>query len=669
MTVMNGLELTARLKGSASTRYMSISETALKVRIEEAGTPSSISSEYVLRIVNEQPEQWEGVIKVALPVKNEAARFFMPAFLYGRNRGELEFEPGTRLFPRLKEAEADAELNIPFSDYWMVRSDRLSHPVSLVESDGRIAGLSVSPYTVIEDGKTVCWTPQQRGSFNQYNGFFCSVTCARAEVGFTLGYENAPVLYVESVIVQDRAPLQDQVFRIPGHSEIIIPFRKYESEAQDSLAVNDIIREVYDQYHQSPREGALLTQGVQDIAEAIFRDSYVPEIRNYSTQVYFQDGELVKNPLASISWTGGVEVAVPLLFASYRLNRPDMRKQALECIDHIVRNSMNEKSGLPFDAFTDGEWTTKGWWDQHFKTSGHSSYLVGQALYYILKAFDMEKKRGSLQSEWFSFCVKVLDRIGLTLNDQHEYPHLWSAETGEGMEYDSFSGAWCLASHVYLFKLTGNPGLLEQCRLSEEHYYEAYVKRMECYGTPHDTYKAVDSEGVLAYIKAVALLHQLTGEDKYLVRLRDALEYEFTFKFCYNSPVQILPLSKLGWSSSGGSVTSTCNPHVHPMSNNVLDELQYYVDLTSDAYMRSRLDDTLTWGLQTYNRLDGEFDYGLTGWMTERFCHSEGLVSEVYADGSPSSVWFCFLPWGAANVLEGMCGELWERYIEGAKEE
>ncbi len=69
--------------------------------------------------------------------------------------------------------------------------------------------------------------------------------------------------------------------------------------------------------------------------------------------------------------------------------------------------------------------------------------------------------------------------------------------------------------------------------------------------------------------------------------------------------------------------------------------------------------DTLYWGLQSYNTYDGEFGYGKKGWMSERFCHSDGLLIEKYEDGSPASMWFCFLPWGASNVLEGMCGDIW----------
>lgn len=90
----------------------------------------------------------------------------------------------------------------------------------------------------------------------------------------------------------------------------------------------------------------------------------------------------------------------------------------------------------------------------------------------------------------------------------------------------------------------------------------------------------MDSEGVLAYIRVARLLHELTGKAVYLDHLRDALCYEYSFKFCYNVPVQVPPLSRLGWSSCGGSITSVANPHIHPMSCTVVDEMFYYLRRT-----------------------------------------------------------------------------------------
>ena len=142
--------------------------------------------------------------------------------------------------------------------------------------------------------------------------------------------------------------------------------------------------------------------------------------------------------------------------------------------------------------------------------------------------------------------------------------------------------------------------------------------------------------------------------------MRDALYNEYTFKFCYNSPIKVPPLRSVGWSSSGGSITSVVNPHIHPMSSSILDEMFYYLSRKEDAYIRGRLEDTAAWSCQCHNTFDGEFGYGKKGWISERFCHSEGLVKEQYPDGSLASTWFALMPWACGSILEGLTGEAWD---------
>ena len=114
----------------------------------------------------------------------------------------------------------------------------------------------------------------------------------------------------------------------------------------------------------------------------------------------------------------------------------------------------------------------------------------------------------------------------------------------------------------------------------------------------------------------------------------------------------------MGWSSCGGSVTSTANPHIHPMSSTIAAELRYYLSRREDEYFAQRLRDMVDWSCQTYNRFDREYDYGKTGWMSERFCYSEGLLTERYPDGRPASTWFALMPWACASILEGLLREL-----------
>ncbi len=403
---------------------------------------------------------------------------------------------------------------------------------------------------------------------------------------------------------------------------------------------------------------------MNDLARAVYEDAWLPEALNYCGQVFDEtnDGLYRYNKIISISWVNGMAVATPQLMAALRLGSEPMRKQALSCISNIVEHSLNPASGLPYEYYDNGKWTIKGWWFDGMRTPGHSAYIIGQAMFYILKAYDYEKRfKNCLHEDWLEFAKTVLLRIEKTKNTDDEYPFILSEKTGAGIEYDALSGIWCMAALAYYSWLTGDRTYLNGFRKSEKHYYETYVKPMECYGGPLDTNKATDSEGVLAYIKAVRYLHALTGEGCFLEHMRDALDYEFSFKFCYNSPVKVPPLDRIGWSSCGGSVTSIANPHVHPMSSNLVDELLYYVDQTQDAYVRDRMNDTIAWGCQTYNTYDREFDYGKKGWISERFCHSQGLLTQKYPDGSLAGTWFCLMPWASGSILDGLAGEVWDR--------
>ncbi len=610
---------------------------------------------YEVEVTNPGNNAWEGILHVEVQRNHKNPRFFMPAFLYGRNRGEVNRHPDSKMNPRLREGTVE----IPYSPYWMVRSDRLSHPVSMMYAEERVLGISGSPYMIKNGSQIHLWSPEKNGDFWRFNGFTCSLK-ERSSIGYTLGYENAPMNYIDANILEERETTTQHCIKLEPNEKISFPVYLYDFESKDERGVGKVIHDVYLRYHQKPREAADSQKAIEDISTAIYQDSYIDEIKNYSTMVSMENNTVKKLPHASISWTGGVEIATPLLMAALRMNREDIRTQALDCIQNIVDHSMNRQSGLPFDAFMDGKWTTEGWWSERLTQSGHSSYLVGQAIYYILKAYDYEiRRKGVYHPDWLSFSERVLERIVRTTNQEGEYPHVWSSMDGEGIEYDSFSGCWCLASLAYLAGLKKDASLFALCKKGEQHYFNKYVIHMECYGTPHDTYKAVDSEGILSYIKLVRMLHEETGDETYMEHLMNALDYEFSFKFAYNVPIQVPPLSKISWSSSGGSVTSTANPHIHPMSNNIVDEIYYCYQKSGNAYYNERLQDTLGWGLQTYNRQDGEYDFGKKGWMSERFCHSEGFLMEKYPDGSPSSTWFYFLPWGASNVLEGLCGNVW----------
>ena len=604
---------------------------------------------------NEGDSSWSGVLKLDLSFDAVSPRFFMPGFLYGTNRGEAPLQTRSKA-PRMRSGDPD----FPASSWWMTRSDRLSHPAVFAFTGNRIVGLCAPPYFLKTNGGISAWAPGVSGDWLQYAGFGCDL--GRRRISYTLGYENAPWFFLDSRHYYPRSPLSGNRFRLEAGEEVRFTVAEFSYPAERETGMNAALRKVYSLYHEPPRRCQTPESAVRTIAEAVGSAAWLPQYQAYAGFVFDKPDSHEVRLIPSISWTNGLAAAVPMLEASLRLHREDLRDQALQCIGHIVRTSINPRNGLPFTAEVDGSWCNRGWWYDAQPVPGHAAYLVGQAVYLILKAYMFEEQlSGEKHEDWLEYARKVIFVTERSRNGDGEYPYVFSEETGAGLCYDSLSGAWCMAAASLYCALTGETGMLVDLLRSEQYYYRAFVSRMECYGGPLDIDKQTDSEGILAYIRAVRWLHGITGEQTLLNHLRDALEYEFTFKFCYNSPVKVPPLSKVGWSSCGGSITSVCNPHIHPMSSSVVDELLYYVSRTEDEYIRSRLEDTVLWSCQVSSTRDGEYDYGKTGWMSERFCHCEGLLTETYPDGSPASTWFALMPWACGCILEGLAGEYWGR--------
>ena len=647
--------LTARSQHGPE-EYLPLASSSLRAEI--CRTAPGNPAETEIRLTADAA--FSGVIRIALRADrpDAGARFFLPGFLYGTNRGDAPLVVDSQS-PRLR-----MEGGFPASPWWMVRSDRLSHPCAALFLSGRVLALSASPYSVRTDGVRKSWRPGLSGTFDQYAGFGCSL--AEGEVWYTLGYENAPWMFVDSHHALPRKELSDSCFRLEAGESITVRLHCFDFPAEDERGVHEVLQWAYAAWHESPRRRSSVYETVRDIAAAISADAWLPDAHSYAGFVFDRGGHFEYRLLPSVAWTNGLAAAVPMLLAARRLHNGDMRSQALDCIGHIVAHSLNPRSGLPWLAEQDGVWSNRGWWYDKQPVPGHAAYLVGQCAYLVLKAYAAEKAAGVDHEDWLAFARGVAARTARTRSPEGEYPYIFSERTGAGLEYDSFSGAWCLAAAAYCCLLTGDrsdlPGLLR----SEAWYHDAYVRRLECYGGPLDIDKNIDSEGVLAYIRAVRCLHAALGPEDAAARetlldhLRDALYYEYTFRFCWNSPVKVPPLSTVGWSSCGGSVTSVTNPHIHPMSSSVLDEMAYYLRFRDDPYVRGRLEDTVRWSCQCHNTRDGEFGYGRTGWMSERFCHCEGLLTEKQSDGSPASTWFALMPWACGSILEGLAGDAWQ---------
>ena len=71
----------------------------------------------------------------------------------------------------------------------------------------------------------------------------------------------------------------------------------------------------------------------------------------------------------------------------------------------------------------------------------------------------------------------------------------------------------------------------------------------------------------------------------------------------------------------------------------VTESIIYAAEHTGNEYYRSRLTDTIRWTLNAYLHYDGEYGWGKKGLVNERFCYTDALLAERFADGSPAATW------------------------------
>lgn len=601
-----------------------------------------------------------GIMQLEVYAERKNPKFFMPGYMYGRNTGELP-NNGRKKFPRIRFGES----KLPESEFFMTRADRLAMPISLIYDEGHVYGIAASPYWTVDSKVKSPWMPSDEKSANkrfyQYSGFTCNINKeGNAAAGYTIGYENAPWLFVQSFDVREREPLTEKNgFTLNPGEEISFRIWVYDFSATELTSIYDAFENVYDIFHESPRriEGMTEKKATKLLSDAIYQNAWLENQKMYTGFVYDKPNGARLNIIGSLSWTNGMAVAGPMLLAGLMLDEDGKVSQAEEFIKNVLDNAINPKSGLFFEHVEDNVWDNHGWWYDGMHIPGHTGYLCGQTVYYMLRAYEAKKRKTGevepLYERVLSFAQNIVEIVNKNLNTEYEYPFVMSEDTGAGVEYDSLGSSWCLAATAYYMLITKERKYLDMAIKSEAHYYEKFVSRCECYGGPLDTDKAVDDEGILAYIRAVRFLHELTGEQVYLLHMRDAIAYECSFKLCYNTPVKVPPLSQIGWSSCGGSITSTANPHIHPMSSTIISEMKYYVEKTGDPYVKERIEDTVYWGLQTFNTKEKEYGYGRIGWMSERFCFCEGLLAEKYPDGSPASTWFALMSWAIASIIEG----------------
>ena len=267
---------------------------------------------------------------------------------------------------------------------------------------------------------------------------------------------------------------------------------------------------------------------------------------------------------------------------------PDLKMpRTSACMFDQIIGGFNESSGFMNDTtinrFTRNRpegWNASeinGWWSGFLPQTRdqHCAYTNAHAAYYLLCAASLPGQSNSARSRaWIDAALRVLSTAVQLQRQDGAFGYIFSSTEKKVVDWDGFAGCWFAAALVLAWKITDNPVYRDSAERALE-YYGSFVRNLAAWGSPMDTFKSIDSEGNLAYIRAAGLMQEATGDTHYLDMLRDGAHYEYLWRYGFRTRPQCPPLKNSTWNSCGGSLTSVSNPHVHPMSVVVTEDLHY----------------------------------------------------------------------------------------------
>jgi hypothetical protein len=570
----------------------------------------------------------------------------IPACIHGDNNA-AHVRPGE--FPVLATDRPHDRSRAPL---WEFRADRASHPVSVLCCPSGAVGLAVDPYSDCAEAAD---------GFIR-NGVFAALPDS---FGVSLGYGNDPLTFVEKTYF--RAATADLARQATCGGSILA------ARGDGRLAAHSIVREIYRHTREIPRFRKNYRDALRGLTTAFAMVSWSPKLRQYTNCRCRVPDDTTLQPwraIVEIGWTGGSMLALPFMFAATLAPDLSLPKTGERLFDEIC-TGYNDQSGFINDTainrFTEnipGGWnasTINGWWSGFLpQTQGnHCAYTNGHAAYYLLRAARFAKETGrDPNPAWASTALRVLDTACQLQRDDGAFGYVFSQKGRAVIDWDGFAGCWFAAALALAWEWTGQ-ARYGDAAASALSYYHNFVRDLAAWGSPMDTFKSIDSEGNLAFMRAARHMHERTGDDRYLAMLADSAAYEYLWRYGFRSRPECAPLKGSNWNSCGGTVTSVSNPHIHPMGVVATRDLEYLAERTGGHYHQDRADDGMAWLMNTLELYPEVMGYGRYGVVSERTCPSDGLLSETYADtGAPASTWWSYNAWAGGAALEALAEQL-----------
>jgi hypothetical protein len=582
-------------------------------------------------------------IRLQFSLEDQSGLFHLiPGNIHGDNNA-AHVRPGE--FPCLTTTRP-AERNC--SRLWEFRADRASHPVSILCCERGAVGVSIDPYSACEHADD---------GFIR-NGLFAALP---DRFGVSVGYGNDPLTFIEktsfSAATADLShgtTASGRIFAIAGAKR---------------GAAHHIIRSIYGQAREVPQYSTSYPKALRALADAFAQISWSPELAQYTNRKCQVPVDRTLRPwraIVEIGWTGGSMMAYPFQLAEQIFPDLKLPKTSGQIFDEIVAG-FNPQSGFFNDTTINRatrnrptDWNASeinGWWSGFLPQTrdNHCAYTNAHAVYYLLRAaFELPPTEAQRRRSWIDAALRVLDTAIDLQRSDGAFGYIFSSREKAVVDWEGFAGCWFAAAAARAWKITSNPKYRDSAAAALT-FYRPFVQDLACWGSPMDTFKSVDSEGNLAFIRAARLMHEHTADPLYLELLIEGAHYEYLWRYGFRTRPQCPPLKDSHWNSCGGSITSVSNPHIHPMSVVATEDLYYLAEKTGDDYHAHRAEDGIAWLMNTMELYPQTTGYGAYGVLSERTCPSDGLLAErYYDDNSPASTWWSYNAWAAGSAMEAI---------------
>ena len=286
-------------------------------------------------------------------------------------------------------------------------------------------------------------------------------------------------------------------------------------------------------------------EALRALADAFAEVNYSPELKQYTNRKCFVPTDTELKPwrvIGEIGWTGGSMMAYPFVLAGRIFPDLVMPKSSDQIFEEIC-GGWNEASGLINDntinqhtvnrpaGWNDSE--INGWWSGFLPqtTNNHCAYNQAHAAFYLLRTVWVSKHWDEpIPRAWGYTACRVLDTVVSLQRDDGAFGYIFSSTEKRVVDWEGFAGCWFVAALAIASQLTANSNYLDAAKRAIN-YYHPFVRDLAAWGSPMDTYKSIDSEGNLAFVRSARLLHEFTGEATYLEMLKHGAEYEYLWRY------------------------------------------------------------------------------------------------------------------------------------------